>query len=185
MQCPNCHASLKPNARFCASCGHALDQPRCPQCNAPIDPSHRFCAKCGYDLQNKTSTTVAPARTKETKRKSRRSRWLALATVVVLAFVSALAYWLWPPVPATPIPPSPRQTPTLTVTVLMGPADEIWEQAQEAASNGNISEAVTLLHQLRADHPDYKPEQITSRQEELCTNWYAYSPPTSWLHSTA
>lgn len=51
-QCPECSATLPPQARFCPGCGHrVLVHPEaCPVCHAPAPPDARFCAQCGQRL---------------------------------------------------------------------------------------------------------------------------------------
>ena len=198
MRCPNCQAIIKPGARFCGSCGYALDQlPTCPRCHAPIAPNHHFCARCGYDLQ---SNVAVPQETKpqeivaepppspsveleKPKRKGRKSRWIALgAGTMILVLFSAIAYWLLTqPISndlTAAVPPptdAPVSSPALTPTTITGAADEVWERAEKAISNGDMPEGIALLRQLHGDYPDYKPEQVASRLGELCANWYDVS----------
>src|SRR5687768_5123496 len=48
--CPSCGAESQPGARFCGSCGSALDALRCPSCGAPNPDGNRFCGQCGATL---------------------------------------------------------------------------------------------------------------------------------------
>ncbi|MGA7192940.1 MAG: zinc ribbon domain-containing protein, partial [Anaerolineales bacterium] len=46
--CPNCHAPLASNAKFCPSCGYKLaDTKFCSNCGAKLAPGAKFCAECG------------------------------------------------------------------------------------------------------------------------------------------
>ncbi|MBI4610429.1 MAG: AAA family ATPase [Candidatus Rokubacteria bacterium] len=46
MQCPRCHAPLRPGVRFCEECG--VPAPLvCPSCGAEVVPEKRFCGSCG------------------------------------------------------------------------------------------------------------------------------------------
>lgn len=49
--CPHCGASLKPDSRFCSSCGGKIEtEPQvniCPNCGAAGKPDAIFCNSCG------------------------------------------------------------------------------------------------------------------------------------------
>ena len=46
--CPNCHAPLASNAKFCPSCGYKLAESKfCVNCGAKLAPGAKFCAECG------------------------------------------------------------------------------------------------------------------------------------------
>ena len=46
--CPNCHAPLATNAKFCPECGYKLqDKKFCTQCGAALTPGAKFCPDCG------------------------------------------------------------------------------------------------------------------------------------------
>ncbi len=46
MRCPNCNATNRDRARFCAACGATL--PRlCANCGSVLPAASRFCLKCG------------------------------------------------------------------------------------------------------------------------------------------
>ena len=47
--CPACATLAPPGARFCDSCGHALDRV-CPSCATANRPTARFCNQCGTSL---------------------------------------------------------------------------------------------------------------------------------------
>ena len=49
MTCPQCHAPISPNAKFCSVCGAKL-QTVCPNCGAPVKPGSKFCSECGQSL---------------------------------------------------------------------------------------------------------------------------------------
>ncbi|MEK6278642.1 MAG: zinc-ribbon domain-containing protein, partial [Actinomycetota bacterium] len=48
--CPSCGTENPERARFCMSCGTALE-PRCPSCGAENPPGAKFCIECGTVLQ--------------------------------------------------------------------------------------------------------------------------------------
>ncbi len=51
LTCPECHTSISPHDRFCASCGHQLVVfAQCPSCGKNITPGARFCPRCGEKL---------------------------------------------------------------------------------------------------------------------------------------
>ena len=46
--CPNCHAPLATNAKFCPTCGAKLGGGAfCTTCGAKLQPGAKFCAECG------------------------------------------------------------------------------------------------------------------------------------------
>ena len=47
--CPNCHAPLASNAKFCAECGYKIAEASkyCTNCGAKMAPGAKFCAECG------------------------------------------------------------------------------------------------------------------------------------------
>lgn len=48
--CQHCQGALRPNAKFCESCGKPTAGPAkvfCAQCGAENSPSAKFCAECG------------------------------------------------------------------------------------------------------------------------------------------
>lgn len=46
--CPNCGASLKPNAKFCSECGTAIKtQKFCAECGTQLESNAKFCPDCG------------------------------------------------------------------------------------------------------------------------------------------
>jgi hypothetical protein len=56
-RCPNCGAPLhRPDAHFCATCGHPLtpqEEPRiCQYCGAAIHADAKFCARCGHPVNS-------------------------------------------------------------------------------------------------------------------------------------
>lgn len=50
--CPNCHAQNDEGDVYCSYCGKPLhkeqEKKRCEQCSAPLKPDAAFCAKCGH-----------------------------------------------------------------------------------------------------------------------------------------
>src|SRR5512133_301981 len=47
--CPRCGSENPERARFCMSCGSALER-RCPVCDTALPPEARFCFSCGTPL---------------------------------------------------------------------------------------------------------------------------------------
>ncbi len=46
--CPNCHAPLASNAKFCPECAAAIQADKfCTKCGAKLAPGAKFCAECG------------------------------------------------------------------------------------------------------------------------------------------
>jgi hypothetical protein len=47
--CPECHAPLDKNAKFCPECGAKLQRESfCSECGAKIPPGAKFCPECGH-----------------------------------------------------------------------------------------------------------------------------------------
>ncbi|MCK5187572.1 MAG: zinc ribbon domain-containing protein, partial [Deltaproteobacteria bacterium] len=50
--CPDCHAEIRLDARFCHRCGHQLVIiKKCPQCEKNLSATANFCSNCGYNLK--------------------------------------------------------------------------------------------------------------------------------------
>ncbi|MGI4871037.1 MAG: zinc ribbon domain-containing protein [Janthinobacterium lividum] len=52
LQCPNCHATLAADQKFCPNCGTAnpaaqTQERHCAQCGEVLKPGQKFCAGCG------------------------------------------------------------------------------------------------------------------------------------------
>ncbi len=46
--CPNCGASIAPNAKFCGECGQPIKREKfCTECGAKMEGSPKFCPECG------------------------------------------------------------------------------------------------------------------------------------------
>jgi class 3 adenylate cyclase/tetratricopeptide (TPR) repeat protein len=60
MRCGACGFENAPGARFCGSCGQALER-RCPSCGEAVTPGLAFCTSCGARLEG-GATPPAPAR---------------------------------------------------------------------------------------------------------------------------
>ncbi|MBQ4324595.1 MAG: zinc ribbon domain-containing protein [Clostridia bacterium] len=53
IECPNCHAVLGANSKFCPECGTKIEIKKptiCAQCGEPIAESAKFCANCGAKI---------------------------------------------------------------------------------------------------------------------------------------
>ncbi len=52
VNCPDCHAEVGLDTRFCHRCGHQLVvMKKCPQCEKNLSATANFCSNCGYDLK--------------------------------------------------------------------------------------------------------------------------------------
>ena len=52
VNCPDCHAEVSLDARFCHRCGHQMVvMQKCPQCEKNLSATAKFCSNCGYDLK--------------------------------------------------------------------------------------------------------------------------------------
>ena len=49
MECSSCNSANPEGAKFCASCGTALNA-TCPECASPLPDQARFCPECGHQL---------------------------------------------------------------------------------------------------------------------------------------
>ena len=62
MNCPNCGANNRPNARFCAQCAAplapAMTMKVCPQCGKQNLIGARFCGQCGYTFTTRAARVV-------------------------------------------------------------------------------------------------------------------------------
>ena len=47
--CPQCHAQIPRESKFCSCCGAKLCC-NCPSCGAAVQPGSKFCAACGQPL---------------------------------------------------------------------------------------------------------------------------------------
>lgn len=62
LHCPECHAAVVPDGRFCARCGHQMVVARkCPQCAKNVTALANFCSSCGVDLASKLTCTSCAA----------------------------------------------------------------------------------------------------------------------------
>ena len=61
MTCPACGTENRPDRRFCAHCGAALEA-TCPSCGAANEPGDRFCGECGTALVTSVARGADPAR---------------------------------------------------------------------------------------------------------------------------
>lgn len=48
--CPNCHATVRANAKFCSECGQRLNHV-CSNCGAEVKGNAKFCQECGQKLK--------------------------------------------------------------------------------------------------------------------------------------
>ena len=54
-RCPECGTPSRPDARFCASCGHQLLVfERCGACGKNLAPHARFCSRCGQEVSRQS-----------------------------------------------------------------------------------------------------------------------------------
>lgn len=75
--CPNCGASLQPEALFCSSCGTKIEKPekpapvaeeatdvkRCSKCGEPLQEGYAFCISCGTKVEQPSEEiTEEPAK---------------------------------------------------------------------------------------------------------------------------
>jgi len=52
VNCPDCHAEVSLDARFCHRCGHQMVvMQKCPQCGKNLSVTANFCSNCGHDLK--------------------------------------------------------------------------------------------------------------------------------------
>ena len=52
VNCPDCHAEVSLDARFCHRCGHQMVvMQKCPQCEKNLSATAKFCSNCGYNLK--------------------------------------------------------------------------------------------------------------------------------------
>src|SRR2546426_10125411 len=58
--CQNCGTENPAEARFCMSCGHALEAV-CPACSTVNPPAAKFCMSCGTALAGDAPPAPAPA----------------------------------------------------------------------------------------------------------------------------
>jgi class 3 adenylate cyclase len=65
VKCGACGFENAPGARFCGSCGQALEQ-RCPSCGEAVTPGLAFCTSCGARLEG---AGVAPSAATREERK--------------------------------------------------------------------------------------------------------------------
>ena len=68
--CPSCSYENPEGARFCMSCGAALER-RCPVCDTALPPDARFCMSCGAPLEEavRPSPGETPAELPEERRR--------------------------------------------------------------------------------------------------------------------
>ncbi|HUS17411.1 MAG TPA: SPFH domain-containing protein [Chloroflexia bacterium] len=49
--CPNCHAQVAANSKFCPECGYNMvAKPTCPNCHEEVKPGAKFCQNCGTKI---------------------------------------------------------------------------------------------------------------------------------------
>jgi S1-C subfamily serine protease len=139
MNCPNCGATNRPQAKFCAQCRAplvpAMTMKVCPQCGKQNRIGAGFCGQCGYTFATRTHRVVP-----------RRVAYAAGVAVVVLGLViigtlfvgrgrekpseeaalatttpttaSAAVVSTGTPLPPTSVPVSPTPAPATTTPVL-------------------------------------------------------------------
>ncbi|MBM4243948.1 MAG: SPFH domain-containing protein [Deltaproteobacteria bacterium] len=58
LHCPECHAAVSAESRFCARCGHQMVVARkCPRCAKNVTALANFCPSCGLDLASRLACT--------------------------------------------------------------------------------------------------------------------------------
>lgn len=58
LHCPECHAAVDADSRFCARCGHQMVVARkCPRCAKNVTALANFCSSCGLDLASRLACT--------------------------------------------------------------------------------------------------------------------------------
>lgn len=67
MQCPDCGAELRDNAKFCHECGKEIL--RCTNCGAAIRENEKFCHECGRSTAPEKKIKIDQDRISEIKRK--------------------------------------------------------------------------------------------------------------------
>jgi cytochrome c-type biogenesis protein CcmH/NrfG len=88
--CSSCGSENLKEARFCASCGAALSEPKisaCPQCGKEVSGEENFCPACGARIQGAVSAA-------DFKRIPKTAPWVALGLVAaglifIFVFVSS------------------------------------------------------------------------------------------------
>src|SRR6185436_13881238 len=60
--CPSCETAIPQGARFCMSCGAALEL-SCPSCGTTASAGARFCMSCGAALGSGQAAAAPPAAT--------------------------------------------------------------------------------------------------------------------------
>ena len=58
--CDSCGTANPPGAKFCMSCGSALER-RCPSCGTPAPAEAKFCMSCGASLEGAPAAAPTPA----------------------------------------------------------------------------------------------------------------------------
>jgi hypothetical protein len=181
MECPNCRAEVREDARFCGTCGQALAVPRCPNCQAPIKPAHRFCAKCGHVVQGDIPTTpserVGPAEpslpTGAGAQPARKRAGLWVLLTLMLLALAAAAVWAATQGgllagDASVTPPAETSIPVAASS----DAEMLWADAQAAAEAGDTPGAVALLQSLHSQSPDFHTAEVRQQLLAGCRSWH-------------
>jgi len=58
--CPECKAKLKPDAKFCGSCGAKIVEKLCAGCKMPLKPGAKFCPGCGMKVEDAPAPKPEP-----------------------------------------------------------------------------------------------------------------------------
>ena len=62
MRCPHCHHETREHARFCGSCGAAIERSvACPRCATPNPRGQQFCDACGASLAPNAGGMAKPS----------------------------------------------------------------------------------------------------------------------------
>lgn len=57
-QCQHCHSVLLAGAKYCSKCGTPAEESACPKCKQSLRPEDRFCPSCGVAKNLEASSSV-------------------------------------------------------------------------------------------------------------------------------
>lgn len=92
-ECTECNYKNSPDAKFCESCGHPLQQEgtgrkskKCPSCGARNNSDARFCTQCGDVISNRQRKKIAASDSK--------TGWNNPFLVILIAIVGIFVFLL-------------------------------------------------------------------------------------------